>query len=120
MSWDVALLGSDGCAVIVPAHFEGGTYALDGSDLACLNVTYNYGEVFDLVGPWCGRTGFVEILNGEVAGRVRGWLALGVERLGVRRWASDYWAPTLGNAGYALSLLLGWTDLCPNGIWEVV
>jgi len=38
---------------------------------------------------------------------------LGTEHCG------DYWADTLGNAGFALSLLLAWARDHPTAVWEV-
>ena len=29
-----------------------------------------------------------------------------------------YWAPTEGNAGYALSILLGWARMHPDAVWS--
>ena len=41
-----------------------------------------------------------------------------VETLGTQR-DDDYWKPTPGNAGYALSILLKWARQHPNGVWIV-
>ena len=34
------------------------------------------------------------------------------------RDGGGYWKPTDGNAGYALSILLSWAQLHPQGVWE--
>ena len=113
MSWWVYLNDPEtGGSVEVPAHEEGGTYQLGGADRAELNVTYNYGKVYALVGfklrDLHGRRALLTIPD----------LRRASSRLGTRRY-SDYWAPTPGNAGHALSVLLGWAEANPDAVWDV-
>lgn len=119
MSWWVYLEDDDG-AVEVKRHQEGGTYALGGLDRAELNVTYNYGRVFELGAaaagvPW---EGFREELDGKAARATLVKLRALVERLGTHKF-DDYWAPTPGNAGAALDLLRSWAEQHPDAVWRV-
>ena len=41
-----------------------------------------------------------------------------VNKLGTKT-SSDYWKPTKGNAGYALSILLSWARQYPEAVWDV-
>jgi hypothetical protein len=116
MSHWVYLRKDGGMPVDVPRHEEGGTYALGGMDTAELNVTYNYSEVYAVI--WDGK-GLREMLDGQRAGDVASVLEQAVEKLGTRQYTRDYWAPTPGNAGYALSILLGWARENPDAIFEV-
>jgi hypothetical protein len=79
-------------------------HVLGGTMDAMLNVTYNYGPFFYEAldaekGLWW--------LDGKTAGQSMGRLEAAVDKLGASR-DSDYWKATPGNAGYALSVLLGW------------
>ena len=114
MSWDVDLLDESG-VVTVPAHSEGGTYALGGTDSASLNVTYNYGR-------WI-REGLdveqgLKWLHDRKAKHCIERLEAAVGKLGTEK-DSNYWAPTAGNAGYALAILLGWAKLHPEAHFQV-
>jgi hypothetical protein len=44
MSWWVYLEDEHGNPVDVDCHKEGGTYAMFGTSVAELNITYNYGK----------------------------------------------------------------------------
>lgn len=108
MSWDIDLDYPDGREIQVDIHEEGGTYALGGTDQASLNVTYNYGKHFDF-NKLDGRTAEDCIPEMEEA----------VKELGTER-DSDYWKATPGNAGYAVSILLGWARQHPKAVFSVM
>jgi hypothetical protein len=113
MSWWVYLNDENGNPVEVPSHNEGGTITLGGSTTAELNVTYNYSRFFRQVFPeglnWLyGKTGAETIKPLE-----RAIAELGTEQ------DFDYWASTPGNAGHALSILLGWAKANPGAVWEI-
>ena len=114
MSWDVELV-EDGKCVKVPVHAEGGTYAWGGTTEAELNVTYNYGKLFATA---MGNGNLRGLLDGKTAEETVGVLGSGVEVLGTLKYG-DYWAPTPGNAGWALNILLGWARANPNAVWKV-
>lgn len=111
MSYDVYLMEGDD-TVKVESHSEGGTYALGGSDEARLNITYNYAEVYSLFGfrVWD--------LDGKTGQETVGQLKELVAKLGTRTF-KDYWAPTPGNAGHALNILVGWAEQYPQARWRV-
>lgn len=116
MSYDISLIGPNGVCE-VKRHEEGGTYAVGGITEASLNVTYNYGEAYRLADP--EYDGMGAQLHDKRAVDVIPWLERMVERLGTRQYKPDYWAPTPGNAGFALSILLGWARQYPNAVFSV-
>lgn len=94
---------------------EGGTYDLLGSTEARLNVTYNYSSFYyKHLNPEKG----LRWLDGKRASETIEALASAVTVLGTEQ-DEDYWEPTAGNAGYALSILLGWAKQYPDAIWTV-
>ena len=94
-------------AVSVDRHREGGTYCIGGTTDADLNVTYNYGRFF----PW-------RSLHDKTGAETEPILRAACAELGTEI-DPDYWKPTPGNAGYALSILLGWAERYPEGVWRV-
>ena len=112
MSYDIKLQ-NDGEPVCVPLHREGGTYAVSGTEEATLSITYNYSpHYYEHVDEKKG----IRWLYGKTGARTELRLRAAVARLGTER-DSDYWAPTPGNAGYALSILLSWAKLHPGAVW---
>lgn len=91
----------------VDRFYEGGTQVVGGSTDAEINVTYNYGKFFPF-SSLSGRKG-KDCVNA---------LESVIERLGTHQ-DDDYWAPTPGNAGHALNILLGWAKAYPNSVFEV-
>lgn len=127
MSYDIDLI-KDGRPAAVPAHAEGGTYVLGGTDQAQLNVTYNYSARYaEVLVPLPAGEGqplalqpfSVHAPQGQRAEDTIPWLEAVVAQLGTEQDRGDYWAATPGNAGYAASILLAWARLHPDGIWEV-
>ena len=112
MSWWVYLKEGDE-PVSVSRHSEGGTQVMDGNDVAELNVTYNYSGLFQAA---FDGIHFVEALDGKRAQEVVPLLERAVERLGDKP-DGDYWAKTEGNAGHALSVLLGWARQHPQAVF---
>lgn len=106
-------LMKDGSVAEVERHEEGGTYQLGGTDDAALNITYNYSDVYQLFDF------SIRDLHEKKAEEVIPKLEELVEKLGTRQYSDDYWAPTPGNAGYALSILLKWAKQHPDGVFEV-
>jgi len=116
MSYDVSLHGADGEVVEVDHFTEGGTYRVGGSTEAELNITYNYGRVYGEVIP--GYSSLRELLDGKRADEVTPMLEKAVAELGTEQ-DPDYWKPTRGNAGHALSILLRWAQQYPNAVFSV-
>ena len=113
MSYDVSLLVNE-IPVPVDRLTEGGTFPVTGSIVAELNVTYNYASLYREV---FGQDG-LRWLNKKTASHSEEALELGVLVLGDCKH-TDYWAPTKGNAGHALSILLKWAKQNPKATWEV-
>jgi len=96
-------------------HTEGGTIAIGGDNCASMNVTYNYGFFYyhfldkDLGIRW---------LYGKKAKDTVERLEAAIKILGTKKYEKDYWAPTPGNAGHALNVLLGWAKQHPEAIWQ--
>ncbi len=111
MSWDVRLVG----AGEVERIQEGGTQVVGGTTEARLNITYNYSEAYRLVMP---SGSLHETIEGKTGGETIKMLEAAVGELGTMQFR-DYWAPTPGNAGYALNILLGWARQYPDGVWEI-
>lgn len=114
MSYDVRLVDSDGQTVVVENHTEGGTYPVGGRTTAEMGVTVNYSKLYRLIG-WEHS---LRELDGKRATDVTQKLRDAVEKLGTQQH-DDYWAPTPGNAGYALSVLLYWAEQHPDATFEV-
>jgi hypothetical protein len=112
MSYDV-WLEKDGEICRVNPHIEGGTVMIGGSPKAEMSVTYNYSEVYYLFGFT------LKSLDGKKAGYVVEELGELVHKLGTKEYKRDYWAPTPGNAGHALNVLLGWALLNPDATFRV-
>ena len=112
MSYDVTL-AQDGKPVTVERFQEGGTQPIGGETKATLNITGNYSIVYQLV--------FfrIEDLRGRRAcdtiARLRQLID---DKLGTMQ-DKNHWAPTPGNAGHALSILLAWAVQHPDAVWEV-
>ena len=111
MSWDVELEGAGEVECIQ----EGGTQAVGGTTEADLNITYNYAEVYKLVMP---SGSLHKALGDKTGAETIEMLESAVEALGTRQF-DDYWAPTPGNAGFALNILLGWARQYPDGVWRI-
>lgn len=113
MSYDVYLNELNGDICKVEKHSEGGTFVLGGTTDAHLNITWNY------VGYFCEhidkQQGIRWLYNKKAKDCIQR-LEEAVKKLGTER-DDDYWAPTAGNAGYALSILLGWAKENPKGVF---
>jgi len=116
MSWDVCLRNPDtGALLEVSPHEEGGTYQVGGCPQADLNITYNYSQHYY---RHLYKDEGLKGLHGLTAVSTVERLEAAIEVLGTER-STDYWESTPGNAGYAMSILLGWARQYPHGVWEV-
>ena len=113
MSHDLGLYYDDGLAQ-VEIFEEGGTYSLGGSSEAELNITYNYSWFFYRV---LDKEKGLRCLYGKTGQETIKILEQAVAELGTDQY-KDYWAPTPGNAGHALKILLRWARQHPTAIWR--
>jgi hypothetical protein len=110
MSYDVYLVDEEGETCTVERHKEGGTYVLNGTEEAHLNVTYNYsGDLHQALDEDDGIRWLYNKTGAECLERLKG----AVKVLGTTR-SDNYWEKTPGNAGYALSILLKWAKEHPT------
>jgi hypothetical protein len=119
--------------VAEPLMHEGGTYMVGGSELAELNVTYNYsgliaealGQAWDETKGVAGNVLFgdrddwsmVNWLDGRNAEETIPELEHVVKQLGDAP-GDDYWETTPGNAGHAVALLLAMAREHPEATWK--
>lgn len=114
MSYDIDLVDATGQLCRTELFTDGGTYAMGGSSECSLNITYNYGPHFQTT---LGDGG-LRLLDKQRAGDWITKLEAAIATLGTQR-ASNYWAPTPGNAGAALTRLLAWARTYPDATFEV-
>lgn len=93
-------------------NMRGGTYAVGGTILAELNITYNYSSIFQRVlGPG-GIRSIYDLTGGE---------SIPILSKAILELNNDvtesYWEPTEGNAKLALLDVLKLAFLCPYGVW---
>ena len=116
MSNDVKFVDVDNSVLVSKNKVtEGGTYVFGGTNDCELNVTYNYSPFFYEVFPDNEGLRWLEATSGEEAIPI---LKKAIRNLGIER-DDDYWKATKGNAGYSLSILLGWAKEFPNGRFAI-
>lgn len=132
MSYDISLRDPVTKAVLEldePHQMKGGTYALGGTKLAMLNVTYNYARHFERVfGGEQPTSAFDMIFGGTRQSGIRSiYGKTGAESIPLLDAAiaklgddvdPDYWKPTEGNAKTALFHLRALATLRPDGVWD--
>jgi hypothetical protein len=114
-SW-VSLNDENGEYLFVDPFEEGGTFALGGTDEACLNVTWNYNEFYHKV---IDKESGIRWLDGKKAKDTVDILWSAVNRLDENDTDDDYWKATEGNARKPLVRLLKWAKQHPEGVWRV-
>ena len=114
MSYWVNLADENG-TVAIPPHKEGGTYLVGGTSLADLSVTWNYSWFYY---RFLDKEDGLRWLDGKSGKCCIGRLEQAIDILGTGRY-KDYWAPTAGNAGHALSILLSWAKQYPDAVFSV-
>jgi len=138
----------DGRGVCVSQHLiqEGGTQVMGGTHECDLNITGNYSRLYHLA---LDKEDGLSWLYGKRAKDTIERLEKAVELLSTDQYVrtvdncnkcgfrtgvgkgladpysdenrrGDYWAPTPGNAGYALNILLGWAREFPEGEWDLI
>ena len=117
MSWTVYLVDPDEGSSLNSKNSiqEGGTQVVGGTNSCELNITYNYSPLYYKVFP---NDEGLKWLEGKTGREVRDDLRIIIECLGTKR-NDDYWKPTMGNAGIALSILRGWAREHPDGVFKI-
>lgn len=135
MSYDIELIDpvtGDALELDAPHHMRGGTYAVGGTTMAHLNVTYNYSKqfsrVFDVLTEprqkspeWMredgGKVGGIRTIYGLTGAESIPLLDAAISKLG-DDVDPDYWKPTEGNAKRALVQLRALAAMRPDGLWS--
>lgn len=94
--------------------FEGGTYAVEGTREAHLNITYNYSKFYY---EHLDNEKGIRWLYGKKVRQTLGALLEAFEKMKGEP-DDDYWAPTEGNAKYALMQLILLGGYFPDGEWD--
>jgi len=95
-----------------PHQTKGGTYQVGGCPTAEINITYNYGKHYDVIGPEGIRT-----IYGMTGAESMPVLEMAIASLG-DDVDDDYWKPTEGNAKRALQQCLALARMRPDGVWQ--
>jgi hypothetical protein len=120
MSYDVYLadpVTGETLRLDEPHHMRGGTYAVGGTALAELNVTYNYADHFVRVLPERDGKRGLRSIYGMTGAESLPVLARAIDALG-DDVDPDYWAATEGNAKRALTQLRALAAMRPDGVWQ--
>ena len=96
-----------------PLDLMGGIFALGGTTVAWLNVTYNYAIHYDKI---FGKKG-IRTIYGMTGAQSIPLLKKASEKL-KDNITGNYWEPTEGNAKDALFGLIGLAEIRPDGIWN--
>lgn len=92
---------------------KGGTYAIGGTNLATINITWNYAPIFYKV---LGKKG-IRTIYGKT-----GKDSIPIINTAMKKLNDDidldYWKPTEGNVKQALKDLLFFAQQKPNGVWN--
>lgn len=116
MSYDISLCDPVTKEVLLlefPHQMRGGTYVMNGTNEAWLNITYNYGKIFRKV---MGEEG-IRSIYGKSGAESIPILQSAIAQLG-NDVSSDYWEATEGNAKKALCQLLALAQMRPDGVWD--
>ena len=126
MSYDLQLNepGTDSpCALDAPHQMKGGTYAVGGTDLARLSITYNYATLLRKVLPkrvnsHAEFVGGIRSLYGRTGAESISVLLESMAMLADEPPSADYWEATEGNVRRALGCCLALARMRPDGVWE--
>lgn len=116
MSYDISLVDPvtrETIEVDAPHKIRGGTYAMNGTTKAWLNITWNYAKFYYKV---FGERG-IRTIYGMTGAESIPVLKEAIEKLG-DDVDPDYWKPTEGNAKKSLYGLLALAQMRPDGVWD--
>ncbi len=119
MSWSFDLCDPVTKEVLVTdeKHFMfGATICVGGDNAMTLDVTYNYSDIINNVIE--SEYGYAYFFNGKTGAETIPILKDAISKLS-NDVDDDYWKATEGNAKRALSQLLAFAQMRPDGIWDV-
>lgn len=138
MSYDISLkdpVTKEDICLEIPHQMRGGTYAVNGTSKAWLNITYNYAR-------WYYKDGVFPEIDGESKGIRTIYGMSGAESIPILKsaisvlesmnenisdeerleceenGATGYWMPTRENAIKPLYSLLSFAQMRPDGVWD--
>ena len=97
----------------VPHHCRGGTYLVGGDARMKFNITYNYSKHYYRV---FGEKG-IRTIYGKSGAEAIPILKEAISKLG-DDVDPNYWEPTEGNAKKALHVLVSFSQMRPDGVWD--
>ena len=100
-----------------PHQMKGGTYAVGGTSTATLNITYNYSKHYYPLFQEIGYDKGIRSIYGLTGAESIPVLQLAITKLKDDA-NQDYWKPTEGNAKKALTQLLAFAKMRPDGVWR--
>lgn len=116
MSYDIKLIDpvtKETVKLDYPHHMRGGTYAIGGTNLCEMNITYNYAPHFRRV---FDDDNGIRVIYGMTGAESIPLLARAIALL-ADDIDDDYWQPTEGNAKAALCQLKALATMRPDGVW---
>ena len=119
MSWSFDLCDpvTDKVLATDEKHFMfGATVCVGGDTAMTLDVTYNYSDIINKVIENEGS--YAYLLEGKTGAETIPILKNAISKLS-DDVNEDYWKATEGNAKRALSQLLAFAQMRPDGIWHV-
>ncbi len=138
MSYDITLndpVTKETIELDAPHQIKGGTYAINGTSEAWLNVTYNYARWYYKDGVFPGKDGesqgirtiygmsgaeSIPVLRGAIAALENSTDEISDEerKQYEEQEVTGYWMPTRENAIKPLYSLLAFAQMRPDGVWD--
>ncbi len=138
MSYDITLndpVTKETIELDAPHQIKGGTYAINGTSEAWLNVTYNYARWYYKDGVFPGKDGesqgirtiygmsgaeSIPVLRGAIAALENSTDEISDEerKQYEEQEVTGYWMPTRENAIKPLYSLVAFAQMRPDGVWD--
>ncbi len=100
-------------------HFmRGGTYAIDGTSEAWLNITYNYSKFYYEVAPEKGIRSIYGMTGAESIPVLQNMIDQITKKCPNAETSKNYWNATPGNAIKLLHQLIAMAKMRPDGVWD--
>lgn len=100
-------------------HFmRGGTYAIDGTSEAWLNITYNYSKFYYEVEPEKGIRSIYGMTGAESIPVLQNMIDQITKKYPNAETSKNYWNATPGNAIKPLHQLIAMAKMRPDGVWD--